>query len=110
MLARLIERFTHQDKQIIHTVYEVGSAVRAVNGGIHVGRSVALAYVLWFFLGYLGIHRMYCGRIGSGVVMLALNVLGTLMFPFIIGHLLLFIVGVWWLVDLFLTAGMASRY
>lgn len=72
-------------------------------------RSVALAYVLWFFLGGLGIHRMYCGRVGSGVAMLALTVIGALTFPLLIGHLLMFVVGVWWLVDLFLTAGMVQR-
>ncbi|MCL6597531.1 MAG: TM2 domain-containing protein [Alicyclobacillus macrosporangiidus] len=72
-------------------------------------RSVALAYVLWFFLGYLGIHRMYCGRVASGVAMLACTVIGCLTFPILVGHLLLFIVGVWWLIDLFLTAGMAQR-
>ena len=73
------------------------------------GRSVALAYVLWFFLGSLGIHRMYCGRIGSGVAMLALTVIGGVTFPVMIGHVLLFIVGIWWLLDLFLTAGMAQH-
>lgn len=72
-------------------------------------KSVALAYVLWFFLGYLGIHRMYCGRVGSGVAMLAMTVLGWFTFPIIIGHVLLFAVGIWWLVDLFLTAGMVMR-
>lgn len=72
-------------------------------------RSVALAYVLWFFFGYLGIHRMYCGRVGSGVAMLALTILGGFTFPIFLGHFLWFLVGVWWLVDLFLTAGMAMR-
>ncbi len=80
------------------------------SGGRIVGRNVALAYVLWFFLGYLGIHRMYCGRVGSGVGMLALTVVGSFTFPFGIGHLLLFIVGVWWLIDLFLTAKMAMGH
>lgn len=73
------------------------------------GRSVALAYVLWFFLGSLGIHRMYCGRMASGIAMLALTVIGGLTFTVMIGHVLLFIVGVWWLLDLFLTAGMAQH-
>ncbi|MDP9727302.1 TM2 domain-containing protein [Alicyclobacillus tolerans] len=73
-------------------------------------RSVAIAYVLWFFLGYLGIHRIYCGRVGSGVTMLILSVLGTLTVGVGIGRFLLFIVGVWWLIDLFLTAGMAMSY
>lgn len=73
------------------------------------GRSVALAYVLWFFLGTLGIHRMYCGRIGSGLTMLALTVVGGVTFPILIGHILVAVVGAWWLIDLFLTAGMATR-
>lgn len=73
------------------------------------GKSVALAYVLWFFLGYLGIHRMYCGRIGSGVCMLALTVFGSITVTGLIGHVLLVVVGIWWLIDLFLTAGMAGR-
>lgn len=72
------------------------------------GKSVALAYVLWFFLGYLGIHRMYCGRIGSGIGMLACTVIGGLTSFMLVGHLLLFIVGVWWLVDLVFTARMAG--
>ncbi|EPZ52802.1 TM2 domain-containing protein [Alicyclobacillus acidoterrestris] len=71
-------------------------------------KSVALAYVLWFFLGYLGIHRMYCGRVGSGVAMLALTVFGMLTMSIVVGHLLMMIVGIWWLIDLFLTAGMAG--
>lgn len=73
------------------------------------GKSVALAYVLWFFLGYLGIHRMYCGRVGSGVLMLALTVIGGFTFPFMFGHLFVFVVGIWWLIDLFLTAGMDTH-
>jgi len=71
-------------------------------------KSVALAYVLWFFLGYLGIHRMYCGRVTSGVVMLACTVVSALTFSLILGHILSFIVAVWWLIDLFLTARMAA--
>lgn len=51
---------------------------------------------------------MYCRRVGSGVMMLLLTVVGTITFPILIGHLLLFVVGVWWLIDLFLTAGMAA--
>ena len=32
-------------------------------------KSALVAYVLWFFLGWLGIHRFYLGRTMSGVVM-----------------------------------------
>ncbi|QQE77429.1 TM2 domain-containing protein [Alicyclobacillus sp. SO9] len=70
-------------------------------------KSVTLAYVLWFFLGYLGFHRMYCGRVTSGVAMLCCSVVGLFTSPFLLGHILFFIVGIWWLVDLFLTARMA---
>ena len=52
---------------------------------------------------------MYCGRVGSGVAMLVLTILGGFTFPIFLGHFLWFLVGVWWLVDLFLTAGMAMR-
>ncbi len=72
------------------------------------GKSVALAYVLWFFLGYLGIHRMYCGRVASGVGMLFLWVFGWLTMGILIGRAFLLAVGIWWLIDLFLTAGMAE--
>lgn len=71
-------------------------------------KNIVVAYLLWFFLGLLGLHRMYCGRVGSGVAMLALTVIGGLTFIGMIGHLLLTIVAIWWLIDLFLTAKMAS--
>jgi hypothetical protein len=30
-------------------------------------KSVGLAYALWFFLGALGIHKFYLGRVGMGI-------------------------------------------
>lgn len=30
-------------------------------------RSLALAYLLWFFLGLLGVHQMYLGKVGRGI-------------------------------------------
>ena len=33
------------------------------------GKNTIIAYVLWWFLGSLGIHRMYLGRTGSGVTL-----------------------------------------
>ncbi len=46
-------------------------------------RSRTVAAVLAFFLGYLGIHRFYVGKIGTGVLMIV--TLGAL--------------GVWTLID-----------
>ncbi|TDQ51629.1 TM2 domain-containing protein [Actinorugispora endophytica] len=31
------------------------------------GKSVGVAYVLWFFLGALGIHKFYLGKTGLGI-------------------------------------------
>ncbi|MDO8147501.1 TM2 domain-containing protein [Isoptericola sp. b515] len=48
-------------------------------------KSLAVAYALWFFLGFLGVHHFYLGKVGRGV-----------------GYLLTvgwFLVG--WLIDLF---------
>ena len=36
-------------------------------------RNKYVAAIIAFFLGYLGIHRFYLGRIGSGVAMLVLS-------------------------------------
>lgn len=33
-------------------------------------KSLLLAYVLWFFLGVLGIHQFYLGKVGRGLLYL----------------------------------------
>lgn len=33
-------------------------------------KSLGLAYVLWLFLGVLGIHQFYLGKIGRGILYL----------------------------------------
>ena len=52
-------------------------------------RSVAVAYLLWFFFGVLGVHRFYLGRPLSGIIY------------FFTGGL--FLIG--WFIDLFLIPG-----
>jgi TM2 domain-containing membrane protein YozV len=51
-------------------------------------RSRLVALLLCFFLGYLGVHRFYAGKIGTGVLML----------------ITLGLFGVWTLIDFILIA------
>jgi hypothetical protein len=56
--------------------------------------SVLAAYLLWFFLGWLGVHHLYMGR-GIGIWILSL-----------ISFQGLFL---WWIVDLFLIPSSCSK-
>ena len=56
--------------------------------------SVLIAYLLWFFLGIIGIHHLYIGR-GVGIWLLALITAQGL--------------GFWWLADLFLIPSSCSK-
>ena len=70
-------------------------------------RSIAIAYLLWFFLGGLGVHRFYLGHTRSGLYMLGLCVLSLILSLVVIGALGFIVLGVWWLVDAFLIPGLA---
>jgi TM2 domain-containing membrane protein YozV len=56
-------------------------------------RSTGIAYLLWFFFGVCGVHRFYCGRVGTGILW------------FFTGGL--FLIG--WLVDAFLIPDMVRE-
>jgi TM2 domain-containing membrane protein YozV len=56
-------------------------------------KSTGTTWLLWFFLGNLGVHRYYLGRIGSGIAMTL--TLGGL--------------GIWTLIDIFLNMGMINK-
>jgi TM2 domain-containing membrane protein YozV len=56
-------------------------------------KSVLVSYLLWFFLGILGVHHLYMGR-GVGVFILALISFQGL--------------GLWWLIDLFMIPGSTN--
>ncbi|HIG03118.1 MAG TPA: TM2 domain-containing protein [Candidatus Poseidoniales archaeon] len=53
-----------------------------------------VAYLLWFFLGFLGIHHLYIGR-GVGIFILALITFQGL--------------GIWWLIDALLIPGSIAK-
>ena len=57
-------------------------------------KSKLVAFLLWFFLGGLSMHRFYLGKIGSGILYL------------ITGQLF----GIGWIIDLFLLGSMVDNY
>lgn len=72
----------------------------AVEGNIALNKlpkSMLTAILLWLFLGGAGMHRFYLGRSVSGVIMLLCLLFCWLIVPGIV-------LGVWWLIDLFLLA------
>ena len=58
-------------------------------------KSVLVAYLLWFFLGIVSLHRFYLGRPVSAILQ-------------IISYLI--VIGIiWWLIDALLIPGMVDR-
>lgn len=73
-------------------------------------KSALIAYLLWFFVGGLGGHRFYLGRVGSGIVMLIITLLSFLLMIVFIGVFGLAFVGLWLLIDAFLIPGMVTDH
>ncbi len=62
-------------------------------------KSTGASYLLWFFLGFLGAHRFYLGRTGTGIaqLLLCLSVIGIIPLVF------------WWLIDGFMIPGIVRE-
>lgn len=73
-------------------------------------RSALLAYLLWFFLGFAGAHRMYSARVPTGLLQLVIHGIGWLTTPILIGWLFIGVWAVWWVVDAFLILGWIRDY
>ena len=63
-------------------------------------RSVVVTLLLWFFLGTFGVYRMYLGKVGTGILMLVLTIIGFITIPILIGIFILIGVFIWWIIDL----------
>lgn len=69
-------------------------------------KSKGVAAVLCFFLGWLGIHRFYAGKVGTGILMIVLNIsawigvlAGSLIFMPFIGFVPEAILVLWIIID-----------
>src|SRR5947207_12224878 len=62
-------------------------------------RTKLVAYLLWLFLGWYGIHNFYLRRTGAAVAQFVLSL-------FVVG---LIVTIPWWIVDVFLIPGRVRR-
>lgn len=70
------------------------------------GKNILVAYLLWWFLGWAGVHRFYLGRVKTGLAQLLLVIIGWATFIFAIGYVLLVIWFIWWALDAYFTYKM----
>ena len=64
-------------------------------------KSLAVALILWFLLALTGAHRMYMGKMGSGLSQLMLLIISLATMVVLVGYVLIFIAIMWWLIDVY---------
>ncbi|CAL8900450.1 hypothetical protein KVA01_19950 [Kocuria varians] len=76
-------------------------AGRPVTVNVVGGKSALLAYVLWFFLGQLGIHKFYLAQPFQGILYLLLGGIGWATAGILIGWFFLIPLWILMFIDLF---------
>ncbi|XPV70181.1 MAG: NINE protein [Halarcobacter sp.] len=61
-------------------------------------KSVVLAYLLWWFLGWLGIHRLYAGM-SKWWLYPVLGLVGAITIFILVGYIILLGLFIWWIID-----------
>lgn len=72
-------------------------------------KSTMLAYFLWFFLGWFGVHHFYLGKPIVGVIYLLLSIIGGATWTIGVGAFCLAIVGIGLIIDLFRIPGFIQK-
>jgi len=65
-------------------------------------KNIIIALLLCFFLGFMGVHRFYLGRFGTGLLQIILGIFGSILFFIGIGIYLLGILVLWVVLDFIL--------
>jgi len=73
------------------------------------GKNIVIAYLLWWFLGWAGVHRFYLGRVKSGIMQLLLFVLGWVTAVFVIGYVFILVWFIWWALDAYFTYRIVAK-
>ncbi|MFQ3622296.1 MAG: NINE protein [Acetobacteraceae bacterium] len=77
-------------------------------------KSAGVAYLLWLFLGGLGLHRFYLRRYASGSALILILLLSLLLLFIPILNLIaavgFFVLLVWWVIDAALIPGMVRTH
>ncbi|MEI7658383.1 MAG: TM2 domain-containing protein [Phycisphaerae bacterium] len=72
-------------------------------------KSLLVAYLLWWFLGWAGAHRFYLGRTGSAIVMLMLFAISCVLMLVVVGWFGYLLWGLWWLIDALLIPSIVTQ-